>query len=66
MPRLEGPTTGAPPGTARTATVAIASEAGQPSESLRQACTTIVEPLRARSEELAQALTGEHADLLVA
>jgi hypothetical protein len=48
MPRREGPTTGARPGTARTATVAIARKAGQPSESLRQACATVVEALRAQ------------------
>ena len=56
MPRRERPTTGARPGTARTATVAIARNAGQPSESLRQACLTVLEPLRARSEEVAQAI----------
>jgi hypothetical protein len=36
--------------------VTIARNAGQPSESLRQACATVVEPLRARSEEVAQAI----------
>ena len=36
--------------------MAIARKAGQPSESLRQACATVVEPLRARSEEVAQAI----------
>ena len=36
--------------------MAIARNAGQPSESLRQACATAVQPLRARSEEVAQAI----------
>ncbi len=41
--------------------MAIAHRAGQPSESLRQACATVVEQLRARSEEVAQAI---HAHIL--
>ena len=36
--------------------MATARPAEQPSESLRQACATVVEPLRAGSEEVAQAI----------